>query len=41
MNSTYHHAIKAISYKVVLNQKPCFELLHIANRHSNEADIEE
>ncbi len=41
MNSTYHCAIEALPYKVVLNRKPRFERLHVANRHFNEADVEE
>lgn len=39
MNSTYHRAIKAIPYEVVLKLKPRFERLDISNRHLTKADI--
>ena len=39
MSFTYHCAIKAIPYKVVLNCKPRSERLDIANCYLNKADI--
>ncbi len=41
MNSTYHCAIKGISYEVVFHRKPRFERLDVVNRHFTKADIEE
>ena len=41
MNSTYHRAMKAIPYEVVLYRKPRFEHLDVANRHFIKGDIKE
>lgn len=41
MNLTYYCAIKAIFYKVIFSQKPCFEHLNVTNRYFIKTDIEE